>query len=592
MMAAQGGVVRGLAWIAVVLTLGSARVATAEPRSMTGAYSDYEQKAIGDAERALRTTVEPAPEGKRIERIDFVRLDPIDRNDPLPTAIDVIHTTSRPWVIRRELLVAEGQQWSTVLVDESARNLRKLEQLSLVLCVPMRGEAPDTVRLVVITKDVWSLYVDFDLAVTSGGLESLTLEPKESNIAGIHHTGLARLVLEPKTLSLGASYHVPRLDGRWIDMLVDGNVIVNRDSGQAEGAYGSATVARPLVTSRTEWAWSTGTTFSNQLRRRYVNAAVATYDPDGARVPWVYRERLFTEQAAVTRSFGWESKNDVTMGASLAHARYLVPGDGALDPAAVAAFVRAAVPTGEDRVGPFVQWHAYTSDFLRTFDLDTLGLQEDVRLGYDAWARVYPVLTALGSSRDLVGTYAGLAYAVPLGDGAARASVESTVEATSQAVSDASVRGGVGVATPRFGIGRIVFTATALNRYRNYLNAQSFVGGDSLLRGYPSRYLEGKDLVASNVELRSRSIDLSSILLGAVLFYDVADAFEGFDRLRPRESVGTGLRIVFPQIERAVLRVDLGVPVVSGPRPADVPPMQLFVAFHQALSLPTLAGGP
>jgi len=168
-----------VALVALVASLIAllARAAAADPQSLTGAYSDYEQQAIRDARETLGGALDPSPEGKTVERVELVRLDPIDRHDGLPTAIDAVHTTSRPWVLRRELLVREGEPWHAVAVDESARNLRKLPQLSLVLCVPFVGSTPDRVRLVVITKDVWSLYVDFDLAVTGGGIESLTLEP-------------------------------------------------------------------------------------------------------------------------------------------------------------------------------------------------------------------------------------------------------------------------------------------------------------------------------------------------------------------------------------------------------------------------------
>ena len=578
--------------LALCCTALAARTAHADPQSVTGAYSTYEQQAIRDAEGELHAAIDPAPEGKSIERIDFVRLDPIDRHVGLPLGIDAVHTTSKPWVLRREMVVREGEPWRAVTVDESARNLRKLPQLSLVLCVPMRGSTPERVRLVVITKDVWSLYVDFDLAVTGGGLESLTLEPKESNVAGLHHTALGRFVLEPKTLALGASYEVPRLDGRWLDVLVDGNVVVNRESGQLEGSYGTASVERPLVTSRTEWAWSAGTTWSNRVRRRYVDAKVATFDaPGGGSVPWMWRERTFEEHAKLTRSFGWETKNDFSVGATLSHERYRVPEDPALDPQSVAAFQRAVVPTGEDRVGPFLQWHGYTSDFLRTFDLDTLGLQEDQRLGHDLWLRVYPVLRGLGSSRDFLGTYAGASYGVPLGDGIVRAAVETTIEGTAQEITDGSVRGAFGIVTPRFGIGRLVFNATALNRFHNYLNVQSFLGGDSQLRGYPSRYLAGKDYVTTNLEYRTRSLALGSVQIGAVAVYDAGDAFNGFDHLAPKHGAGGGLRIVFPQIERAVLRLDVGVPIIAGARPSDVPPVSFFVAFHQAISLPSAGHG-
>jgi hypothetical protein len=588
---------RFLGAAALVLALaGVPRAASADPRSLTGAYSDYEQQAIRDAEAELGTKIDSAPEGKIIERIDFLRLDPVGPHDALPTAIDVAHTTSRPWVLRREVLAGarEGQPWQAVIVDETARNLRKLPQLSVVLCVPMQGAAADRVRLVVITKDVWSLYVDFDLAVTGGGIEALTLEPKESNIAGLHHTALGRFVLEPQTLALGASYQIPRLDGRWLRIAADGNAIVNRTTGQLEGSYGSASIERPLVTSRTPWAWSFGTTFADRLRRRYINAAVATFmpeEPGSQAVPWVYRERTFEERAKITRSFGWETKNDVSLGATLRHARYAAPSDSSLDPRAVATFERAVVPTGEDRVGPFLQWHGYTSNFLRTLDLDTLGLQEDHRLGHDLWVRVYPTLRGLGSTRDFVGTYAGAAYGLALGDGLARASLETTVEATTHEISDASVKAALGIATPRFFMGRVVFNATALNRFRNYLNVQSFLGGNSELRGYPSRYFAGKDYVTTNLEYRTRSFEIGSILLGGVAFYDVGDAFNGFDRLDPKQSVGGGLRIVFPQIERAVLRLDVGVPIMAGARPSDVPPVSFFVAFHQAISLPSAGAG-
>jgi hypothetical protein len=83
--------------LTVLLVADAAR---ADPISLTGRYSDYEQQAISDAENELGTGVDPQPVGKTIERIDFIRLDPIDRHDPLPTAMDAVHATSRVQVLR------------------------------------------------------------------------------------------------------------------------------------------------------------------------------------------------------------------------------------------------------------------------------------------------------------------------------------------------------------------------------------------------------------------------------------------------------------------------------------------------------------
>ena len=429
--------------------------------------------------------------------------------------------------------------------------------------------------------------------MTSGGLELLDLEPKETNVAGLQHTALTRFVLQPKSYSLGASYEIPRLDSRWLDLFVDGNVIFERATGSPEGSYGSASIRQPLYSSRAEWAWSTGMSWRDQVTRRYVDAAVTTYTPTlpGATpVPWVYRERTISEQAKVTRSFGWENKQDFSLGVGIARSVYRVP-DGAGDAASVAEFTRVAVPVGEARVGPFAQWHAYTSDFLRTIDLDTLSLQEDNRLGHDLWLRAYTSFRGLGSTRDLVGAYGAAAYAIPLRDGIARGAVSSVVEADHDGISDGSLRFDLGAATPRLGFGRFVFAMTALDRFENYLNAHSFLGGDSLLRGYPTRFLTGRDLFAANVEFRSPAFGFSSVPLGAVAFYDVGDAPSALDTFDAKHSVGVGLRAVFPQIERAALRLDVGFPLSTKPLPSDVPPVEIFFAFSQAIALPTVGDG-
>jgi hypothetical protein len=566
------------------------------PASLTGPYSPYELDAIHAAESALASVVDPAPEGKIVESIDTIQLQPIEQRDPAPVALDAIHVTTRDDVILHDVLVHVGDPYRKVMVDETARNLRQLSQLSLVLCVAFRGRNVRRVRLIVITKDVWSLYPDFDLGVSSGGLERLLLEPKETNFAGRHQTVLARLLLQPESYSLGAAYIVPRLTGRWLTLTADGNVIVNRMSGVPEGSFGSVSVERPLYSTLTEWGWATGVTWRDEVYRHYVNAEVATFDSQAAPadgIPWVYRSRHIDEQAAITRSFGWARKNDVTLGTVASRETYRLPGVAGHTAAAVADFVRTEVPVGETRVGPFVQWRSYTTDFMRILDFETLGLQEDYRLGYEIVVRAYPVVAALGSSRNLMGVRAAALYTVKLGDGLARAWLDTTTEVEATRISDASISGEVTVVSPRTGIGRIVFDSTMQNRYRNYLTRTSMLGGEGRLRGYPTNYFVGKDLLALNLEYRTRPVELFSSQFGGALFYDVGQAFDGFDHLQPAHSLGFGLRAVFPQIERAVLRGDIGFPIAAGTLPTGVAPVSFFVTFGQAFraaAVPTPLG--
>ena len=99
-------------------------------------YSALEQSVVNQqlSERGL--AVDPNPEGKQVEDIQIVTLDVFDERDPMPDFVDVLHTTTRKRVIRRELLIEKGLPYRSLLAQETARNLRSLIQLSIVLVVP------------------------------------------------------------------------------------------------------------------------------------------------------------------------------------------------------------------------------------------------------------------------------------------------------------------------------------------------------------------------------------------------------------------------------------------------------------------------
>jgi len=576
---------------AVLAAPAIARAQQPAPVSIAHEYSPYERETIAAALRSLDAHLDTSPEGKTIERIDVVPLEVIEERDPAPGFLNQLHTTSKRAVIEREVLLSVGAPYRGVLADETARNLRRVPQLSLVIVTALRGSSRDKVRLLVITKDVWSLRMGFDLGYGRGGLERLLVEPTESNVAGSQQTVLARFSYLPESYTLGAAYRVPRLQGRWLTFTADANVIVNRRRGAAEGSYGSVSISRPLYSTQTEWSWGASVSWRDEVLRRYVDAQLAGFDakatPQKDAIPYEYRGQRYTNTYAITRSFGWATKHDFSFGAEVNRRSYRTDDLSRFDPTAAREFVATAVPVGDTRAAPFVQYRGYSNDFVRVLDFETLGLQEDYRLGHDVWLRLYPVTTALGSSRNFVGAYAAALYTVHFGDGLARAFVESTTEAETDRLSDASIQAGLRIVTPRIGLGRIVFDAAGLNRYRNYLNRISYLGGDTRLRGYPSNFFAGKDVVVYNLEYRSRPIQILAVQLGLAAFYDVGDAFNGFDNLRPQQSVGGGFRVLFPQVDRIVFRGDFGFPMTR-PLPAGVSSMSFFFAFEQAFSVPSV----
>jgi len=562
------------------------------PESKTYDYSPYEQETIELTVAQLGVEVEPDPEGKILDRVEIVTLEVIEPRDPAPRFLNVFHVTSRRYTIEREVLLRPGEPYQKVLVDEIARNLRALPQLSVVICVPIKTDTPGRVALLVITKDIWSLRLNSDVQYSSGGLENLILQPSETNLFGTHHTVSARYELDPASWSLGAEYTIPRVTDYQLRTVASGNVIVHRETGDTEGSFGGVSLGRPLLSTRTPWSWLTSTAWLYQTTRRFVNAQLATYDadvtPQNDGIPFAYQTRRIVHRTRVTRSFGWATKNDLTLGAEYDFRQYEVPPVPGAAPAAVQAFRDDRVPSSSTRLSPYVQYMGYSTDFVRVLDFETLALQEDFRLGHRVIVKFYPASADLGSTRSLLGVFAAAQYTVPFIDGLVRVGVESETEMEADRLADASIQGNWRVITPRLGFGRLLTDSLVLYRYRNFLNRFSWLGGDNRLRGYPSNYFVGESVVVHNFEFRSRPVEILTLQLGGAAFYDVGSTFDDGEEPDLHQSAGLGMRALFPQLDRVVFRLDVGFPIAPAGLPPGVDPVSFFASFEQAFPMPNV----
>jgi hypothetical protein len=91
-----------------------------------------------------------------------------------------------------------------------------------------------------------------------------------------------------------------------------------------------------------------------------------------------------------------------------------------------------------------------------------------------------------------------------------------------------------------------------------------------------------------------------SCQLAAVGFFDAGDAFppgapagsNGSSKFEAFQSVGVGLRALFPQLDRGVFRADLGFPIERPINPANglpIAPFAFLLSFGQALHVPGVA---
>ena len=96
-------------------------------------------------------------------------------------AANAIHITTKPWVIRQELLFAEGDTLDLKLLQESERNLRRLAIFRLVQLDTLHRDGRFTV--LVHTEDAWSTNPIFKIA-GSGRSLTLTAGLAERNLLG------------------------------------------------------------------------------------------------------------------------------------------------------------------------------------------------------------------------------------------------------------------------------------------------------------------------------------------------------------------------------------------------------------------------
>jgi hypothetical protein len=572
-------------------TLGIASAARAEdPKPAFGpAYSKYELETIRTALARTRARLDPAPDGKWIESIDFLPLDVIEERDPVPEFLNKLHITTTRSTLDRIVVVSVGERFRRAWVEESTRKLRsKNRQLSLVVCLALQGSSPDRVKLLFVTKDIWSIRLNFDGAFGDGKLQSMYLQPSEENLLGQHKTVAATFRYDLDRVAVGGKYSDGYLFGTQIGATLDLNFYFNHHTGDPEGTFGSFSYGQALVSSRSEWGWGLGIGWDYQTLRRYVGGFITTYDDlntaNNDLIPWIYSTDVIGGNYSVTRAFGSTYRHEITLGIAAVRKVYSVPDLSVYNQQAVASFVATQVPVSDSQNYPFLAYHTFENRYMTVLNVDSLALQEDVGLGYDASVRLFPVTTALRSTRNFFGVRTGFSYTVPLRDGFARVGVDTETEFTNDGIPDGMVEVGLRVVTPRFPLGRLVLASHLVNRYENYLNVKSTLGGDTRLRGYPSGAFIGNSLFAANLEYRSRPLQLfRAFQLAGVLFFDTGCAFDTFADAQLLQGLGFGARLGIPQLNRQVIRADWGFPITPGFRPLPGEfPGNIILTFGQA----------
>ncbi|NMB76059.1 MAG: BamA/TamA family outer membrane protein [Myxococcales bacterium] len=559
--------VRGVSFLALVL-LQAASLQAAEER--------FESDLIARALEALDLVPDPEPEGKLIERILIVRFPIIEPSDPWPDFLNLFHVTTREHIVRQELLFSEGERYDPRKAQESARNLRAFPlTFSTVRIVTARGSAPDGVAVVVITKDLWSIRLNSALSVGGGVFNYLQLMPTEQNFLGYNQQLSLYTFTDRDTVAYGPVYVVPRLLGSRLRLLGAAGLRQNWHGGEMEGGFGQLEVSRPLFSVDERFGYSAYAAFDLGTERLYQGTElrrVLLSLPDGT---WILPEKYLYQKwrtgLSGVYSLGKRYKTDLEFGYELRSYGYGVTDDFPDAPEVEAAFRQAVVPA-DDRAGSLVaEIHFYEATFRRFQNIQSYGLSEDFRFGPEARLALAWSNPAFGFATQAIRARLELGWMFLLGKDILSLRAAAAVRYSPQLASDgidslwrdrlleAEIEN---VSPPILG-GRLFARVHYIYSQFSRARTRYALGGDNTLRGFVSGFTAGERLFNVNLEYRSRPWVIRTLHWGFTLFYDGGDAY-GFgpaDDFSYHQSVGFGIRALFPQFDRGVMRLDVGVPL-------------------------------
>lgn len=582
------GLVGGLVPAPPAAAAPSAPPSTSRPAGKLEIRAQYEEALVRAA--LLRAgfspeDIDPAPEGKLVEavRIDASQVilpGDLPASSKLPwTILNRFHVRTRDEVIARELLFRVGEPFRRDVFEESGRNLRSLFILSVARLVAVRGSAPDRVIVLCVTKDQWSLRLNTSFGIDQARLDSFGFQLAEHDLLGRNKRVSFDFTLDPGRYGFGLSYTDPRIYGSRHALRLVGMAYFNRARNELEGGQFFFSVGRPLFSLRTRFSWEAQLQYTQDIQRYFSGGELfmrRVGPPDMPElVPDVYTRRVLAASAKVTYSRGIAHKANFSVGMRVQDSRHALPADF---PETVSATGRAAysalLPRSEAASGPFIALDTFTARYVRLKDIQTLALSEDFRLGPQLSLEARFAARHFGLSSDfgeLSASYSDLRYFRDnLFTLSAQAGlrVQAGVYPGSRLVNEYALLQ-LREITPRFGPLRLHLSGLLHLRAHDLDNQRLTLGSDSGLRGFAPRQFQGNTRYRVNAELRSTALNLWTVHVGGVLFYDGGDApiaLNSFDRGGTfrgggyHQDVGIGARVLLPQFNRDVLRFDLAFP--------------------------------
>jgi hypothetical protein len=577
-----------------------------------GTFSTLEQKSVARVLAAHGYLPEPEPWGKVIAHVVVVNEDVFAEKNWLQF-FNMFHYRSRPNRVREELTIQAGEVWDEPRVEESARRLHDPLYSSVVALLPIKTTDPSEVDLLVVTRDLWSLRLNSQYTYQQSSLTNLALSLSENNFFGTRDVVAVGFTMDQGAIAIGPTFLDKDLFGQHLNLSLSASEIFTRTTDKifdpetnslvpdtadpagiedahklhSEGEAASFSLSRPLWALATEWGAGISGSYANQVARSFTGVHGDPFelftDPNSG-LPYEFRYKTWSVTPNAVRQWGHDYKQSLTLGYTVSdQTPSLLPSFADIDPSVTAQFEADVFPRTELISAPYVTYSIFQPRYDILRNVQTYALAEDLQIGPSASATVTQGLTALGGDFTFTRpTLAGGWTFAFLGDGFVQPSAGISMRFEEAAPNgwssiDNSADVALHAATPSFRYFRVVGYAELDTEWHNTQNQYYSIGSDSGLRGYNvAEFRSARDANArraiAQVELRTTPVAWSVFRAGAVAFYEVGGVANDLSALGLYNDAGVGLRLLVPQLNRDVFRIDAAFPLQSVPgSPAGEP---------------------
>lgn len=472
-----------------------------------------------------------------------------------------VHIVTRDKVIRKQLLIANGDDYSKRLSDESERILRRNRYLHDADIVPTKYEN-GVVDLKVTTRDLWSLLPALSLS-RSGGENKTRIGLVESNLLG---RGQRIGLISDKDVDRHSKifeFTDRHLGRSWVST----SLVISDNS---DGHFNRVSAVRPFY--QLDARWTAGVRFSDSDRRETL------YDL-GNEAAEYQKEREYH-----SAFYGWskglqnERARRWTAGMVYDENRFSEVPNGTLSP---------AIPSDRKLVYPFLGFEQIQDRFETTENREQIGQTEDFMMGRRIVASLGWSDTSLGADRDAL-IYSAL---VSQSFGTmARNALQLSVSTSGRVESGEAVNARARVIARyyRKQSDKSVSFASIRGTAGHALDLDNLVslGGPSGLRGFPLRYQNGDSSFVATVEQRYFTdwYPFRLIRVGGAVFADAGrvwgDSPVDEERLGWLADVGIGLRLALTRSTSGkVIHIDVAFPLNGDP---SIDNVQLLVQSRQS----------